>query len=99
MNIRNEILEPDAFYHIYNRGINSEKIFATEENYLFFLSKFKTYLNPVCEVFAYCLMPNHFHFLIKVKSENEIKTFVKVLNFDKGFKDNFVKDFDDAFTK
>ena len=85
MNIRNEILEPDAFYHIYNRGINSEKIFATEENYLFFLSKFKTYLNPVCEVFAYCLMPNHFHFLIKVKSENEIKT--------------FVKDFDDAVTK
>ncbi len=83
MNIRNEILEPDAFYHIYNRGINSEKIFDTEENYLFFLLKFKIYLNPVCDVFAYCLMPNHFHFLIKVKSEIEINTFAKVLNFDK----------------
>ena len=53
MNIRNEVLEPDAFYHIYNRGINSVKIFDTEENYLFFLSKFTTYLNPVCDVFAY----------------------------------------------
>jgi len=83
MNIRNEILETDAFYHIYNRGINSEKIFDTEENYLFFLLKFKIYLNPVCDVFAYCLMPNHFHFLIKVKSEIEINTFAKVLNFDK----------------
>ena len=86
MDIRNEILEPDAFYHIYNRGINSGKIFDTEENYLFFLSKFIIYLNPVCDVFAYCLMPNHFHFLIKVKSENEINTFVKVQNFDKGDK-------------
>ena len=49
MNIRNEVLEPDVFYHIYNRGINSVKIFDTEENYLFFLSKFKAYLNPVCK--------------------------------------------------
>ncbi|PWA06424.1 transposase [Flavobacterium psychrotolerans] len=86
MDIRNEILEPDTYYHIYNRGINSDKIFSSEENYLFFLSKFATYINPVCDVFAYCLMPNHFHFLIKVKSESEIETFVKVQNFDKGDK-------------
>lgn len=84
MNIRNEILEPDRYYHIYNRGINGEKIFDTKENYLFFLKKFATYISPVCEVYSYCLMPNHFHFLIKVKSENEIQTFVKVSNFDKG---------------
>ena len=36
MNITNEILEPDTFYHIYNRGINSCKIFESEQNYLFF---------------------------------------------------------------
>ena len=84
MDIRNEILEPDAYYHIYNRGINSGKIFNATENYLFFLSKFATYLNPVCDVFAYCLMPNHFHFLIRVKSQEEIRAFVKVQNFDKG---------------
>ncbi|MES2574463.1 MAG: transposase [Bacteroidota bacterium] len=86
MNIRNEILEPDTYYHIYNRGINGEKIFDTKENYLFFLKKITAYVSPVCEVYAYCLMPNHFHFLIRVKSENEIETFVKVLNFDKGSK-------------
>ncbi|WP_300976911.1 transposase [Flavobacterium sp.] len=76
MEIRNEILVPDAFYHIYNRGINSGKIFSNQENYLFFLSKFATFLSPLCEVYAYCLLPNHFHFLIKVKSEKEIRTFV-----------------------
>jgi REP element-mobilizing transposase RayT len=94
MNIRNEILVPEAYYHIYNRGINSGKIFSSDENYLFFLSKFATYLNPVCDVFAYCLMPNHFHFLIRVKKEEEIRnfakesnTFVKVQNSN----DTFVK--------
>jgi REP element-mobilizing transposase RayT len=109
MNIRDEILEYEAYYHIYNRGINSGKIFSTEENYLFFLSKFATYLNPVCDVFAYCLMPNHFHFIIKVKSKEEIKnfvkaqnttnTFVKVQNFDKGVQENFNKGFDTTTTK
>ena len=83
MDIRNEILEPEVFYHIYNRGINSEKIFDSKENYLFFLRKFTTYVNPVCHVYAYCLMPNHFHFLIKVKSELEIKNFSKVSTFTK----------------
>ena len=83
MDIRNEILEPEVFYHIYNRGINSEKIFDSKENYMFFLRKFTTYVNPVCEVYAYCLMPNHFHFLIKVKSELEIKNFYKVSIFTK----------------
>ena len=83
MDIRNEILEPEVFYHIYNRGINSEKIFDSKENYLFFLRKFTTYVNPVCDLYAYCLMPNHFHFIIKVKSELEIKNFSKVSTFTK----------------
>ncbi len=87
MNIRNEVLEPDTYYHIYNRGVNSEKIFSTKENYLFFLKKFTAYVNPVCEVYAYCLMPNHFHFLIRVKSKEEIQSFVKVSNFDKADND------------
>ncbi len=95
MNIRNEILVPEAYYHIYNRGINSGRIFCNEENYLFFLTKFAYYLNPFCDVFAYCLMPNHFHFLIRVKSEEQLKMFVKdsnhfvkVPNFDKGDQGN-----------
>ena len=76
MNIRNETLDPDAFYHIYNRGINNGKIFSSEENQRFFLTKFGMYLNPVCEVYAYCLMPNHFHILLKVKSRKELDEFL-----------------------
>lgn len=72
MDIRNEVLLPDGIYHIYNRGINSCEIFNSDENYLYFLKKFNTYLSPTCNVYAYCLMPNHFHFLIKIKEKETI---------------------------
>lgn len=62
-----ETLLPEKFYHIYNRGNNRETIFKEERNYAFFLERFKKYLSPYVEVYAYCLMPNHFHFLIRVK--------------------------------
>ena len=65
-------LERGKYYHLFNRGINGENIFREERNYIFFLEKWKTYLSPVFETFAYCLLKNHFHFLIRIKEE-EIK--------------------------
>ena len=87
MNIVTDTLNPDCFYHIYNRGINGCDVFKKEENYIFFLNRFAKYLSDYTDVYAYCLMPNHFHFLIKVKSELEIESFVKVQNFDKAPKE------------
>ncbi len=52
------------YYHIYNQGNNRKKIFFEQENYLFFLSKAQKLLQPELTVIAYCLMPNHFHFLV-----------------------------------
>ncbi len=51
-------------YHVYNRGNNKQPIFYNDENYSFFLRKVNILLVPNCEILAYCLMPNHFHFLI-----------------------------------
>jgi putative transposase len=68
-------------------------------DYLFFLKKFSKYMNDVVEVYAYCLMPNHFHFLIKVKPESEIKTFVEAQNFDKGLKEKGLHSFDSIISK
>src|SRR5690606_24478907 len=83
MDIRNQPIEPDKFYHIYNRGVNGEVIFKSSRNFEFFLKKVEEYLIPVCEIYAYCLLPNHFHFLVKVKSEKEMESLVKVSTLDK----------------
>ena len=66
------IIQADNVYHIYNRANGYEKIFLEDENYQFFLQQFKRYIHPFVDTYCYCLMPNHFHFLLKVKSENEL---------------------------
>jgi REP element-mobilizing transposase RayT len=62
----------ETFYHIYNRGNNGENLFYRSENYRYFLRKFDHYVSPYLYVYAYCLLPNHFHFLIKTKSHSSI---------------------------
>jgi len=61
----------ENLYHVYNRGNLSNPIFFDEENYLFFLKKMKIHLSPYCEILAWCLMPNHFHWMIYVKNHTE----------------------------
>lgn len=62
-------LREDYFYHIFNRGNNGEKIFYEYRNYEYFLNKFHEHLKNYLELYAYCLLPNHFHLLIKVIKE------------------------------
>ena len=62
-----ESLQSGKFYHIYNRGINGEKLFQLESDYLNFLRLYAIYINPVAETFAWVLMPNHFHLLVRIK--------------------------------
>jgi putative transposase len=65
----------DKIYHLYNHGNGDDLIFRSESNYRFFLQKYAQYLNPVSDTFAYCLMPNHFHFLIRIKSHEALESF------------------------
>ena len=63
------------YYHIYNRGINSENLFIDKNNYEYFLNLYNKYIPTIAESFAWCLMPNHFHFLVKIKElEDEVAT-------------------------
>jgi putative transposase len=63
--------EKNTVYHIFNQGNNQQTIFFKHENYLFFLQKMREYILPYGEILCYCLMPNHFHWLIYVR-ETEI---------------------------
>ncbi len=57
---------PGFYYHIFNRGIHHQRIFQDTENYLFVIRKIKHYCSELqITVIAYCLMPNHYHFLIR----------------------------------
>jgi putative transposase len=60
-------LEPDQTYHIYNRGNSGEPLFREERNYRYFLKLYAHYIEPIAETFAYCLLNNHFHFLVRIK--------------------------------
>lgn len=66
-------LEKGQIYHIYNQGNNKERIFINEENRRFFLELFKQYISPICDVYAYCLLRNHFHFLLKFKDDSKLE--------------------------
>jgi putative transposase len=58
--------ETNNIYHIYNRGNNSQTLFFNRKNYLFFLQKAKLYITPYADILTWCLMPNHFHFMVYV---------------------------------
>jgi REP element-mobilizing transposase RayT len=72
-------LTPGKFYHIYNRGINRENIFFVDRNYPYFLELYAKYIEPIATTFAYCLMRNHFHLLVRIKTEQE-QTFEVLLS-------------------
>jgi putative transposase len=56
-------------YHVYNQGNNQELIFFENKNYLFFLGKMRKHLLRHCDFLAWCLMPNHFHWLIRMHDD------------------------------
>jgi len=60
------------FYHIYNRGNNREDIFREERNYRYFMQLYAHHVEPVADTYAYCLMRNHFHLLVRIKDDEDL---------------------------
>jgi REP element-mobilizing transposase RayT len=65
------------FYHIYNRGIDKGKIFFSHENYIYCMRLIeKNSKRYLISCVAYCLLPNHFHFLLKPEKDNNLSQFM-----------------------
>ena len=62
-----------GYYHVYNRGAGHGRIFQEAENYLFLLRQVKYYVQALgIAVIAYCLLPNHYHFLVRQDGEKPV---------------------------
>ena len=68
--------EENQFYHIYNRTVDKHALFCNEGNYTFFLQRYDAYLSPVVDTYAYCLLGNHFHLLVRIRSMEELTAFL-----------------------
>ena len=64
---------PGMYYHLYNRGNNRQAIFFQQDNYLYFLRRIKKYICPAAKMVAYCLMPTHYHMLVRVESPQTLE--------------------------
>lgn len=68
------------YYHIYNRGVNHAQIFFSEENYRYLLRLLKKNLTRYnISISAYCLLPNHYHFLLKPSQDGNLDRMIKSL--------------------
>ncbi len=64
---------PGESYHLFNHANGRENLFVEQRNYSFFLGRISHHLLPVCRLFSYCLMPNHFHLTLQVRQEEELQ--------------------------
>ena len=74
--------EDDGIYHIYNRTVDKKPMFTSHENYAYFIRQFDKYLSNYIKIYAYNLLGNHFHFMIKVNNLTHLTTFQKLPDFD-----------------
>lgn len=93
-----KIYVENAYYHIYNRGVESRNIFADTQDHKVFLHFLKRYLTEPqklpdqvrpgwradlfdkISLIAYCLMPNHFHLMVKQSVKEGIIEFMRALS-------------------
>jgi putative transposase len=85
----NSPFEPEKQFHVFNRAVGSERLFRSDENYFYFLERVKEYILPIADIQAYCLLPNHFHFLFRFKTEGKILAWVDQLKREKRIRGKF----------
>lgn len=69
---QNEQLEYGQYYHLYNHAVGGLDLFKKHENYDYFLNLYDKHIYPIAETYAWVLMKNHFHFLVRIRSVDEV---------------------------
>jgi len=85
-------------YHIYSHANGKDLLFVEDSNYQNFLDRLSKYISPVAEIYAYCLMPNHFHLLVRFKDLENNKVANEHQYLMKPFS-NFLNSYAKAYNK
>ena len=96
--INTESFEFESVYHIFSHVNGKELIFREELNYQFFLKQLDKYIIPIAEIYAYCLLPNHFHLLLRFKNIEGVNAEDEHHSLMKSF-GNFLNSYAKAFNK
>ena len=62
--------QEDFLYHVYNQSNADFTLFRDADDYQLFLGKIERWITPNCDLLAYCLMPNHYHFMIQANKRS-----------------------------
>ena len=65
-------LQFETLYHVFNRGQDRRNIFSDDQHYQTFFELYARHIHPVANTYAYCLLPTHFHLMVRIKSEVEL---------------------------
>jgi REP element-mobilizing transposase RayT len=67
-----------GYYHLYNRSAGKQSIFRSDANYLYLLRLLKQVAGE-CQItiIAYCLLPNHYHWLVRQDGEISLRNLPK----------------------
>ena len=68
-------LYPGTFYHIFNHAVGFDDLFKNNGNFHYFLEKYEKHIPPIAHTFAYCLMPNHLHLVVRIREVDELFDF------------------------
>ena len=86
--------QPNAYYHVFNRGANRKPIFREERNYYFLLKRIgECCVKNHITVIAYCLLPNHYHLLVRQETEVKVSTFMQAVF------NSYTKAFNEAYSR
>lgn len=91
-------MDPNSYYHVYTHANGNENLFRSKENYRFFLKRYNHFISPIADTMAYCLMPNHLHLLIQIKSENSLEQLLGKPDINKSLSNCISKQFANLFS-
>ena len=76
---------PGLICHVYNRGVNKEKVFIDDEDYVFYLKRARKYKDKFnIDIICYSWPDNHYHYILEQLGDHSVSSFMKSVHTSYG---------------